>query len=235
MNHQRVSLTLLDSFRLRQDGRDVPLQPCAQRLLAFLAIQDRPVRRAYVSGCLWPDTSQDQANANLRTTLWRLRRLASQPIRVSATEVSLADGIEVDVRELVARARRVLADRSDPSDLEELASAGELLPELADGWAVVERELIHQLRLHALERLCAQLSDAGSYTDAARAGMAAVAVEPLRESAHRALIRTRLAEGKAAEATRQYRLFCALARDRLRIPPSARLHALMVSRGEGVR
>jgi DNA-binding SARP family transcriptional activator len=227
-----VSLALLDAFRLRHGERDVPLQPGTQRLLAFLAVQERPVQRAYVSGCLWPDTSQAQANANLRTTLWRLGRLACQPVQTTASELALAQGVRVDVREVVERARRVLDGRTDPSDLGALVAAGELLPELDDGWVVIERELFRQLRLHALERLCEDLAATGAYAAAAEAGLAAVAAEPLRESAHRALIRSHLAEGNVGEATRQYRFFCGLARDHLGIAPSARLEALMAPLGE---
>jgi DNA-binding SARP family transcriptional activator len=235
MTEHGVSLALLDAFRLRQDGREVPLQPSGRRLLAFLAVQERPVQRAYVSGCLWSDTSQEQANANLRTTLWRLRRLDCRPVQATASELSLAPGVRVDVREIVARARRVLDDRADPSDLEALVGAGDLLPDLDDGWVLIERELFRQLRLHALERLCEELTDVGAYAAAAEAGLAAVAAEPLRESAHRALIRSHLAEGNVGEATRQYRFFCGLAREHLRVPPSARLEALMAPLGEAAR
>jgi DNA-binding SARP family transcriptional activator len=235
MTEHGVSLAMLDAFRLRYDGRDVPLQPGGQRLLAFLAVQERPVRRAYVSGCLWPDTSQEHANANLRTTVWRLGRLPCRPVRATASELALAAGVRVDMREALTRARRVLDDRADPSDLDALVDAGDLLPGLEDGWAVIERERFHQLRLHALERLCAELADAGSYVEAERAGLAAVAAEPLRESAHRALIRSRLAAGRTGEAKRQYRLFCSLAREQLRMPPSPRLEALMLHLGEAGR
>ena len=227
MTDHGVSLAMLDAFRLREDGRDVPLQPGGQRLLAFLAVHGRPVRRTYVSGCLWPDTSQEQANANLRTTVWRLRRLACRPVQATASELALAPGVRVDMHDVLTCARRVLDDRADPSDLEMLVGAGDLLPGLDDGWAVIERERFRQLRLHALEQLCAELADAGSYADAERAGLAAVAAEPLRESAHRALIGSRLAEGRVGEARRQYRLFCGLARDQLRTPPTARLEAMM--------
>ena len=230
-----LELEMLGPFRLRYRGQDVPLQPGTQRLLAFLAVQERPVQRAYVAGCLWPDTSQEHANANLRTTLWRLRRLGCPLVYATASELARAAGGRGDVRAQVVRARRALDDSADASDLDELIAAGDLLPELDDGWVLIERELFRQLRLHALERLCDALADAGRYADAAEAGLAAVAAEPLRESAHRALIRSHLAQGNVGEATRQYRLFCGLARDHLRVPPSALLESLMAPLGEVAR
>jgi DNA-binding SARP family transcriptional activator len=223
----RLELEMLGAFRLRYGGRDVPLQPGTQRLLAFLAVQERPVQRAYVAGCLWPDTSQEQANANLRTTLWRLRRLDCPLVDATASELALAAGVRVDVRVHVERARRVLDDRADASDLDELVGAGDLLPELDDGWVLIERELFRQLRLHALETLCADLTTQGRYAEAVEAGLAAVIGEPLRESAHRALISAYLAEGNPSDALRQYQIF----RDRLRrdlaLAPSRALQHLV--------
>jgi len=229
------ALDLLEVFRLRHRTREITLQPGAQRLLAFLAVQERPVQRAYVSGCLWPDTSQQHANANLRTTLWRLRRPDCRLVEVTATELGVAAGVRIDLREAAARARRVLDRSPEPADLDALVRAGDLLPDLDEGWVLIERERFRQLRLHALERLCEDLADAGRYAAATEAGLAAVATEPLRESAHRALIRSHLAEGNVSEAARQYRFFCGLAHDQLHVPPSSRMQALMASHVEVIR
>jgi DNA-binding SARP family transcriptional activator len=69
---------------------------------------------------------------------------------------------------------------------------------------VFERERFHQLRIHALESLCDQLAASRRYVQAEQAGLAAISGEPLRESAHRALIRVYLREGNRGEAIRQY-------------------------------
>jgi DNA-binding SARP family transcriptional activator len=203
------------------------LQPGAQRLLAFLALHDRPLHRLYVAGRLWTDSDQEHANASLRTTLWRLRRPGCVLVEATASEMALAADVVVDVREAIARAHRVLDNRGEPPDLAGLIGAGELLPDLYDDWVILERERFRQLRLHSLERLCEDLTAAGSYAAAAEAGFAAIAGEPLRESAHRALICTYIAEGNLGEAFRQYRVYCDLAREHLGVPPSPRLRALM--------
>ena len=57
--------------------------------------------------------------------------------------------------------------------------------------------------------------------------MAAVAAEPLRESAQRALIRAHLAEGNRSEALRQYRSYESLLRDELGLEPTSDLKALV--------
>jgi two-component SAPR family response regulator len=63
-----------------------------------------------------------------------------------------------------------------------------------------ERERIRQRMLHALEVLSRTLRNAGRYGEAIDAAMDAVAVEPLREAAHRALAEAHFAEGNVIEA-----------------------------------
>ena len=51
--------------------------------------------------------------------------------------------------------------------------------------------------------------------------------EPLRESAHRVLIKTHIAEGNASEAIRQYRLYRAMLHDTLGVEPSPAMESLV--------
>jgi DNA-binding SARP family transcriptional activator len=59
--------------------------------------------------------------------------------------------------------------------------------------------------------------------------MAAIACEPLRESAHRAVVRVHLADGDPAEALRQYRLHLRLLNSELGLPPSPQFRTLIAS------
>ena len=222
-------LVLLDGFELRNNGSAVRLPLSAQRLLAFLALHDRQRQRVYVAGSLWLESSQDHANANLRTALWRLRRPDCQLVTTTATHIGLADNVEVDLREVSARARRVLDRDIQPEDVSELCLAGDLLPDWYDDWLLIERERFRQLRLHALESLCVYLADRGHFAAAAQAGLSAVAGEPLRESAHRALISTHLLEGNASEAMRQYRIYSQILRTQLGLEPSEAIRQLVAS------
>jgi len=92
---------------------------------------------------------------------------------------------------------------------------------------VDERERLRQIRLHALEKLSALLSDAGRHSDAIRAALAAIRLEPLRETAHRALIEAHLAEGNWSEARRQFRRCQRLFREELGIEPTASMRRLL--------
>jgi DNA-binding SARP family transcriptional activator len=224
---EHVSLALLDGFELRRGGRVVSLPFSAQRLLAFIALHDRPVRRLYIAGRIWMDSSQEHANANLRTALWRLRRPGCALVETPGGEIGLARHVAVDARDVAACARRVLDHRTEHEDVARLSQAGDLLPDWYEDWLVVERERIRQLRLYALEASCEDLAKGGHFAAATEAGLAAVAAEPLRESAHRVVMEAHLREGNVAEALRQYHLFRRLLCDELQLVPSSSMRTLV--------
>ncbi len=203
-----TSVKLLRSFELRHGRKRVVVPPGAQRLLAFLALDGGVLTRVYVAGSLWIDYSQEAANANLRTALWRLRRVSCPLVDSTATHLSLASEVVVDLHAAREAARHATADGADFGDeqLDSILSAGELLPDWYDDWLVIGREQFRQARLHALEARCSELTRSGRYGKAIEVGLAAVAGEPLRESAHRAVMRVHLAEGNRHEALRQYEL-----------------------------
>jgi DNA-binding SARP family transcriptional activator len=215
-----ISLNLQSGFELRHAERQVRVPLSAQRLLAFLALHDRPLQRLHVAGCLWLDSTQEHANANLRTALWRLRRPGCKVIHATSTELSLSRDVVLDLNETASAARRALAHEAGEGDLELLCRAGDLLPGWYDDWLLIERERFRQLRVRALEYLCEDCASEGRFGDAAAAGLAAVAAEPLRESAHRVLIRAHLAEGNVSEAIRQHTIYRDLVRSQLGIEPS---------------
>jgi DNA-binding SARP family transcriptional activator len=224
-----VTLGLLQGFRLERDGGTFELPLGIQRLVAFLAVQNRPLLRLFVAGNLWIDSSEEHANANLRTALWRLHRLGFGLVDATRSHLSLAPGVFVDLHDLSRRARQVLRHEAPPTrdNVDAILHGGDLLPDWYDDWVLVEREQFRQLRLLALETLCRDLSTAGSYATAVEAGLACIAAEPLRESAHRALISAHLAEGNRVEAIRQFRLYEALVLDELGVEPSAAIQRMI--------
>lgn len=226
----RVALGLLGGFHLQLDGKTLEVPASAQRLVAFLAVNPRSLQRVFIAGSLWIDSTEEHANANLRTALWRLQPLGCRLVDATRSHLALASDVVVDLHEVTAQAREVLwpgtdiaADTSD--DL--LFVDGDLLPDWYDDWALLERERFRQLRLHALEALCEQLTSVRAFAAAAQAGIAAVAGEPLRESAHRALMKVHLAEGNTSEALRQYRFYRRLLFEQLGLQPSAEIDQLL--------
>ena len=225
-------VALLDTFELTCDGEPVSLPMSAQRLLAFLALHPRQLLRGYIAGALWPETREERAHASLRSALWRLRRPGHALTEGSEGRLGLAHEVVIDVRELVSLAHAIL-DRDHPlepledSGAELIGLSGELLPDWYDDWVLIEREHVRQLRLHALEVLCDRLLEAGRFAAASETALAVIATDPLRESAHRALIRVHLAEGNIGEALRQYAFFRRLSQEQLGMRPSAHMEALM--------
>jgi DNA-binding SARP family transcriptional activator len=205
------------------------VQRSGQRLLALLALQERPLERLWVAGTLWMDASEERAGASLRSALWRLPQPGGTPmVESSVTHLRLARDIDVDLHDLSARIERLeqastaIDDRTGSSAL-----TRDLLPDWYEDWVVLERERFRQLRLHALEALCARLTEAGRFGAAVQAGLAAVSGEPLRESAHRTLIRAHLAEGNPGEAVRQFHLYRRLLADELAVEPSVAIRGLV--------
>jgi DNA-binding SARP family transcriptional activator len=231
---ESVTLALLDAFELRLAGEPVSLPPSAQRLLALLALHERPLRRLHVAGTLWLDTPEERASANLRSSLWRLNRPGPRLVEATSLQLRLAPEVRVDVRETAALAHRLLAASETPEgesevELDPARLTGELLPDWYDDWVLIERERLRQLSLHALEALGERLLAAARLGEALEAALAAIAMEPLRESAHRLLIRIHLAEGNAAEAIRQFDFCRRLFRDQLGLSPSPQLEELVAN------
>jgi DNA-binding SARP family transcriptional activator len=223
-----LTLGLLGGFRLRRDHGVLGTSPGEQRVMAFLAVHNRPLQRSFVAGNLWIDSDDDHAGANLRTALWRLRLLDQRLIDASRSHLALSPDIAVDLHEAMAQARRLLRDTSLGAHGDgSMTLMRDLLPDWYEDWVLVERERFRQLRLHALEAQCAALVQAGAYGLAVEVGLACLAAEPLRESAHRALIKAHLAEGNAAEAVRQYQLCRTLFMRELGLAPSAEMQALV--------
>ncbi|MDP9297211.1 MAG: SARP family transcriptional regulator [Actinomycetota bacterium] len=227
----RIRLRLLQGFELSCDHDAVDVPTSAQRVVAFLALHDRSLLRTFVAGTLWPDVSERRSLASLRSALWRLHRLGLALLNATADHVELDQRVDVDHREATSVARAILGSSNDvePGELELLRLDGTLLPDWYDDWVFIERERLLQLRLHALERLSGRLVSAGRFAEAVEAALAAVNAEPLRESAHRALISVYLAEGNAASAIRQYELYRRLLAHELQVAPSGLMEDLMAS------
>jgi DNA-binding SARP family transcriptional activator len=226
---QAPRVALLDGFALevREAGSVTVLDDLprgAQRLIAHLGLCGRPGRGA-IAGHLWPDAPEDHAQGSLRSALWRVQKVAPGLVDVSGGALGLAAGVHVDVREFTDWARRVMDPRAgvDAGPTPDVALRRELLPGWYDDWVLLERERLRQLRMHALEALADKLVAAGRCGEALQAAYAAVRTEPLRESAHRAVVRVHLAEGNTAEAVRAYTAF----RDLLAAGPGVEPTALM--------
>jgi SARP family transcriptional regulator, regulator of embCAB operon len=153
-------------------------------------------------------------------------------VPTTGMRLSLRDEVQVDVRALTAVGRAAVG-LGAKSVVAELAGMSwfelslDLLPDWYDDWLVDDREGVRQLRLHALEVLSDELSLLGRHAEAIQAALAAVRLEPLRETAHATLIRAHLAEGNRSEARRQYYRCRDLLAAELAVEPSESIRRLI--------
>jgi DNA-binding SARP family transcriptional activator len=231
-----MEVSLLDGFRVRCSGTEVALAMNAQRLVAHLGLAVRP-HRNLIAGTLWPNVSERHAQGSLRSTLCLVQQRCPGLVLSAQGGLALATEAWVDARELASWSRRMLHPAQSPESNPppDPAFGGELLPGWYEEWVLVERERLHQLRLHALEALAHKLAQEGRFGEALEAAHGAVRCEPLRESAQRVTIRIHLAEGNVAEALRQYDGFARLLRLQLGLEPSERLTTLIASVRPGRR
>lgn len=197
----RLELRLINGFRAVHDvDGEIELSPSCRRLVAFLAVRG-PLPRPYVAFRLWPDHLEDQALACLRTTLWRLPRWGYDVfVQADTGTLRIGECVEVDASRCYGEAAAWEASAAPPAALEMDRFACDILPEWYDDWAIMERERFRQMRLHVLERLSTWATRSGRFAEAIAAGLRAVDGGPLRESAHRCLVRAHLAEGNVDEA-----------------------------------
>jgi predicted ATPase/DNA-binding SARP family transcriptional activator len=211
----RLSLLLFGRFEAQVCG--VPLPPLRTRkgeqLLSLLALRagGRPrsgwVERRWLAGLLWPDSSDAQSLRNLRTSLADLRQaLGPEADRLhSPTSHALCldlSGAAVDVLTFDQAIRQ-----GDTLSLKQAIALyrGPLLEDCTEEWVFQERQARLEVYLTALETLAAQALMGGDAAAAERHLRRAVAADPLRETAQRALMQALAASGNYAAAMLAYR------------------------------
>ncbi|MEX2145654.1 MAG: AAA family ATPase [Candidatus Rokuibacteriota bacterium] len=212
-----LRLRLLGGFDAQlASGPDVGIvSKKARLLLAYLALSPgcrQP--REKLAGLLWGGTTDEQSRASLRQTIASLRRSldgrAASVLVITGPTVGLAvAGVSIDV----VKFENLVAD-GRPAALERAAAVygGDLLEGIAtsepamEEWLLTERERLRELAVEALRRLLAHQSWMGSVEQAMRTAGRLVAIDPLEEGAHRALMGLYVRQGRRAAAVRQYRI-----------------------------
>ncbi|WP_308403359.1 BTAD domain-containing putative transcriptional regulator [Streptomyces sp. Tu102] len=230
-------LRLLGQFRLEFGSEAVELCRNGQRLMAFVGLRGR-VSRTVLAGTLWPEVSEEHARGSLRTTLWKLPRGDPAPlVHCCGDYLAPAADLSVDVHALAETALDLIQESDRPlngSPTLAMLSGEDLLPGWDEDWVLLERERLRQLRLHALDALAESLTREGKPALALEAAWASVRSEPLRESAHRAVVSAHLAEDNLAEAVRHYHAFRCLLHDELGVEPSPAFARMLPPRARGV-
>jgi DNA-binding SARP family transcriptional activator len=201
----------------------------ARRILAYLALQEHPVPRERAAAQLWLDVPDVQARANLRRALWQVPR---------GWVMSGDDELVLNAETDLAEARRVAARALDGGSLnlhEIDLLASDILPGWHEEWVVQAQDAFHLLRVQSLEAACRTMAAAGNYALATQAGRAAVAAEPLRESAVAALIDAWLAETNRYQAKQCYLAFKQRLAEELGVAPEPSMSSRLAALGLGDR
>ena len=234
----KFRLTLLGRFELSgPDGPvDLPNRKVAC-LLAYLACTAPvPQSREKLATLLWGSYIETRARHNLRQTLFRLRRALGQDALIGEGEaVSLTPGvIDCDAARLDALIREgSRASLAAAADLYQ----GRLIDDVAvseEGWSewlIGERERLLELALGAMVRLGEQELAAGRAAHALRAGHRAIALNNMREDAHRLVVQALAAAGRKAEALKHYQDLVALLKRELNTEPDAATNSLVAELG----
>jgi DNA-binding SARP family transcriptional activator len=220
---ESASICLIGGPYVLQSGMRSPVPEGSKKLLAFVALHGGRADRRQTAGTLWPGGSDVRAAGNLRSSLWRLREAGIQVIEADKSCVGMRRGAITDIQALDGWANRIIHGNPNDSDLhipQLISQAVNLLPGWYDDWVVSEREFLRQRLLHALESLCQYLASSRHFAEGVEAAMSAIRIEPLRESATRALVSVHLSEGNAVEALRSYEAYKRLVHRELGVLPS---------------
>jgi DNA-binding SARP family transcriptional activator len=177
-------------------------------LLALLILRHpRPLERDWLTGVLWPESTQEQALANLRQRLSQLRRaLGAEGTRL-LTPTSRTLSLDLEGADVDLLAFDAAMQRGDPAALEQAHALyrGPLLEGCTEEWVHLERHAREQSYLTALETMAAHAISSGDAGAAVRRLQRIVELDMLRESAHRSLMEALAARGDYAAVSNAYR------------------------------
>ena len=202
----------------------------AESLLAYLLLHREAAQpRQRIAFLLWPDSTEAQAQTNLRHVLHNLRRALPEADRyLEVGQRTLRWRADAPFRLDVAAFEEALA-RADAADAADVPSAlrdavaayaGDLLEGCYDDWLLEERERLSQRHLEALERLAELLEELGEHAQAIPYAERLLRQDPLREQTYRLLMRLYDARGDRARAVRVYHACTATLERELGVEPS---------------
>lgn len=235
LTHLRVQL--LGGFRLTCAGAlvEAVTSTIQQSLLAFLVLRrDAAPSRQQVAFCLWPDSPEAQAQANLRTLLVRLRRgwpdvdqfVEFTPRTIHWRPEAVLSFDVAEFEEAVNQAEELIRLGADPetarADLEKAVPLyrGDLLPACYDDWIVPERERLRQSLLRAIRELIELLEQQRDFIPALGHAQYLLQLDPLEETSYQLLMRLHALRGDRAGVVRTFETCAMVLKQELAIDPS---------------
>jgi DNA-binding SARP family transcriptional activator/tetratricopeptide (TPR) repeat protein len=235
-----LEVLLFGGFQLRRHGEALPPIPsrAARSLFAYLVV-NRGTRhpRERLASEFWPELPATRARRRLSHTLWQIQdalgEASTDPdhLEVAADTLAVRSDADfrVDVEEFERGLDRLRSRRSegrgrsrDLADLEAVVDLyqGDFLAGHYDGWVVDEHQRLEHRYLDALIWLVELARSHGAYEDALTYARRLTNQDPLREDAHREVMRLSTLLGRTSDALRQYERCRAVLADELGTAPS---------------
>lgn len=192
------------------EGTARALPALTAALLTWLIIEG-PTARQRLASLLWPDSDEQAARNSLRQRLFQMRRQLGAELVTSGEVLALADGVAHDL---------------DDADTVLDGQPGDFGPDFA-AW-------LARLRAQRLERARARLQARVEAAEGAQdwnamleAAQGLLAFDPLREEAHRLVMRAHYLRGDRAAALLAFDRCEQLLKDEVGVAPDAQTRALL--------
>jgi len=211
-----LELVLLGGFQARAAGQVIDVSGRKERaLLAILAMPPgEPRSRDKLAALLWSDRGDKQARDSLKQAVLRLRKSFGSvhplPMLTDRAFLTLdAAAVSVDVQEFE---QRLGYGTPDALECATALYRGDLLDGLDvrdpafEEWLLFERQRLRELARQALARLLDHYMKGAAREQASATARRLLALDPLHETAHRALMQIYAQQGQTALALRQYQL-----------------------------
>jgi ABC-type oligopeptide transport system substrate-binding subunit/DNA-binding SARP family transcriptional activator len=239
-------LTLLGSFQVSVDGEPVTgfLSNKVRALLAYLAVEkDRHHTRDSLAGLLWPESTDQDARASLRTALANLRKViqdrqaqaplimaSAQSIRFKPSANSWVD-LQVFM-DLTSKGAVGEGDSISQSRINAMERAADLCRgAFMEGfyldncltfeeWLRMRREQVDRLLSETLRDLMAVYEQQGRIRPALRFGRRQLALEPWDERTHQRVMRLLAMSGNRSAALAQYEACRRVLGEELHVEPT---------------
>ena len=238
-----LSISLLGPFEATLDKR--PLTPfrtkSVQALLIYLVCEaGRPHQREALMALLWPGMPLTSAQANMRQTLYRLRKLVPE---VKGKSGETAVPFLISNRQTI----QINPDADYFSDIQRFSTYVDSEPEQAitlyrddflvnfylpesepfENWAAARREAYRRQMLLALEGATAVHIQQANYDQAIQLAQHQLSIDNLRESSHRQLMEAWARNGRRQQALTHYNALTQLLQNELAIDPEPETLALV--------
>ncbi len=210
------------------DGQELELPATRQsRSILYYLLHHHPQsqRREVLLATFWPEQSEQRSRHALSQSIWRIRQILPDCLETSQAAVGLAPHLTpwIDSQVfLTLLGAHSTQQGTVPSQLLEEALrlyTGDFLACQEEDWVILERERLRHLYHSALETMVQVEKATGDFRQAIHYGLILCNSDPLRESAHREVIRLYYVTGNPAAALRQYTACKNLLKNELGVDP----------------